>query len=164
MGENLKKLKGFTLAELIIGIGVSLLIFGLIVTSIQWLRYSMTLISSVDNEAQLLRLPRLLNRELQNAREVVVPEENGVFENSKPMRHLVFKDSSGSISIVFLDTHDRLVQFNYARSQFRDLISGVKSFKVWHSFKNKWEYQIVIKSKKGEESIFGALQIQKNNI
>ena len=150
--------------ELIIGIGVSLLIFGLIVASIQWLRYSMSLISSVDNEAQLLRLPRLLNRELQNAREVIIPEEKSVFENSKPMRHLVFKDSSGSISIVFLDTHDRLVQFNYARSQFRDLISGVKSFKVWHSFKNIWEYQLVIKSKKGEESIFGAFQIQKNKI
>ncbi len=150
--------------ELIIGIGVSLLIFGLIVASIQWSRYSMTLILSVDNEAQLLRLPRLLNRELQNAREVVAPAVNGAFENSKPMHHLVYKDSSGSISIVFLDPHDRLVQFNYARSQFRDLISGVKSFKVWHSLKNIWEYRLVIKSKKGEESIFGAFQIQKNKI
>ena len=74
------------------------------------------------------------------------------------------KDSSGSISIVFLDPNDRLVQFNYAKSQFRDLISGVKSFKVWHSFKNIWEYRLEIKSKKGEESIFGAFQIQQSKI
>lgn len=150
--------------ELVIGVGVSLLIFGLIVASIQWFRYSMVLISSVDQDAQLLRLPRILNQELFNAREVVIPSRKSSPGEAKPSNHLVFRDSTGDVSMVFLDPQDRLIQYSHSRSQFRDLVAGIIDFQVWHSSENYWEYQLVRKTKKGEEAVFGSFQIQGNKL
>lgn len=121
----------------------------------------MSLISSVDQQAQLLRLPRLLNLELYNAREIVIPEKSRIGSDLEANNHLVFRDHSGALSVVFLDTNSRLVQYSHSRAQLRDLVTGVKEFRVWHSSKNLWTYQLVFESNK--ESIFGSFQPYSSN-
>ena len=158
MGSILRTRKAFTLVESAIGIGIMVMVCGLIVASIQWFRYSMSLISSVDQEAQLIRLPRILQQELQNAREIIIPDKKKLTAHVEANHQLVFKDHSGDLSIVFLDPKNRLVQYSHSRGQFRDLVVGVRDFKIWHPIDGLWNYQIVLNSEVKEESVFGSFQ------
>lgn len=139
------------------------MVCGLILASIQWFRYSMNLISSVDQEAQLLRLPRVLHQEVQNSRGIMVPDAKKLTADFEAIHHLVFKDHSGSLSVVFLDPKNRLVQYSHSRGQFRDLIIGVKDFKIWHPSEGLWNYEVVLDSGEKKESVFGSLQLNNDN-
>ncbi|MBT3783848.1 hypothetical protein HOF92_02655 [bacterium] len=128
-------------------------------TSLQWFRHSMKVVGTLDKDTQLLRLPRVVHHELSAAREILIPTS----ADKDPVEHfrhqLVFRDSTGDLSMLFLDPKNRLVQYSHSRSQFRDILRQVAEFKVWRSSTNRLEYELVRQSKQGPESIFGTFII-----
>ncbi len=136
-------LKGFTIVELVVSAGLAAILVGFIASGVQWLRNGISVMHFMEMDSQILLLPRILHRDLNQAKEILFPGYRPEESKINSASQLVFVDRTGDVSAIFLKPDGRLVQYSHTRRQFRDIFVGVVSFRAWRSGPNTVHYEIL---------------------
>lgn len=151
--------RGFTLAEIAVAAGLSIVLLALVGTGVVWMRNSMRLVTSLDQDSQVLWLSRLLNAELNQAREILFPPPP---TGDKPTvaHQVAFVDSEGDVTVLFVEEAGRLIQFSQDRGKFRDLFLGVGDLIIRRLDRHTISYEVKRTDTPEPETISGVFQIQ----
>lgn len=151
--------RGFTLAEIAVAAGLSIVLLALVGTGVVWMRNSMRLVTSLDQDSQVLWLSRLLNTELNQAREILFPPPPSGDEPTVA-HQMAFVDSEGDVTVLFVEEAGRLIQFSRDRDKFRDLFLGVGDLIIRRLDRHTISYEVKRTDTPEPETISGVFQIQ----
>jgi prepilin-type N-terminal cleavage/methylation domain-containing protein len=119
--------KAFTLIEVMIAAGISVVIFSIIFYLIRFGARSMQLMAKSEFYSGLQYLSWYLRQEVQYGREILYPP---VVNQGKPATSLLFYNQDSELQFVFRDPNGLLVLYNFEKKQFRDITNYVKSLRV----------------------------------